>query len=212
MKAVFEDFISIFRKDSRLKELSKIANLQNWKFTSRTKPIGTLFQEELDLFKNKSAQRCIGVLAFNTKSISGSFRIYDLHIYNLHRTIKTTVFEYHNSDMQLSPFMILPKNKFSAFKELFVNRDFYFATSPEFDRNYVIKSFFSLQIKQELNEDFLDLIGDEAGWTLEGSGAYLIAYKKKLLLPIEELPSQIVRFVKICNGLINGVKVSNSNI
>ncbi|MEM9921666.1 MAG: hypothetical protein AAF990_26420 [Bacteroidota bacterium] len=200
-----DDIISSFRTDPRAVAQRRLARSYAWKFTARQKmdrQVAVLF--EFDLFKGKRGKRLLAVVEGTSKQVAGRFRIYDYHYFGDLGKTSTSVLEYCNPELHLSPFGIWPKGLLNTFKEFFISPELLFATTPEFDERYRIDAEDSAAIKLDLNEDFLDEVGDEAGWIYEGRKDCLIAYQPGKLFPIDHTAPLFERFERMCERLVNG--------
>ncbi len=155
-----------------------------------------------ELFGGQKDKRLTAVLSFESPGIKGKFRVYDYVNYSQVNMKKiTTVFEYSNPKKRFSQFSITPKGSFSRFRELFIVPEMLFATTPEFNRRYEINAEDREMIKIDLNEYFLDYVGDEPNWTYEGYHHYIIGYQPGKVIPVSSIEQEIERFVKMCGCL-----------
>lgn len=207
MKDFFQDIFSVFFKDPIIEERRQLARKLSWKFWGKQRIKPNEDQQDLDLFKGQKSKPVKGVLQYQLKGIPGVIRVYDLMQKTDFRKRPTTVFEYTQDRMNLTRFAIRPRKKFNAFKGLFTSSDHFFATTPEFDEYYEIASADQTRIKKDLNEDFLDIIGDVPGWIVEGKGHYLYLYQTGKQLNLEELEPQITSFNQLCFQLNFGKSV-----
>ena len=203
MRAFLDDFVSGFRKDPRMADLRQLAKARKWNFTSRR----NLEKEHPDLqqfslFDGRRGKRLVGIIRIKDKRLIGKFRIYDyVYFSNFGKRI-TTVFEFDCPKYRLSGFAVGPKKSFSSFRKKDLIPDLFFATTPEFTKNYQISAENPDETKIDLNIHFLDYIGDEPGWTYEGKGQLLIGYQAGNSLEPQEIIPELKRFVKICEQLV----------
>ena len=203
MKAFINDIIHTFKPGPRVLSLQKLAKSNHWHFDARRKlnrePDHLL---QFELFKGSRGKRLVGVMNFKTSATKGNFRIYDYVYFGDLSTKSTTVLEYTDSRLKLSPFNIRPKGSLSGVKEMFISSSkLILPTTPEFNQHYVINAQNHQAIKLDLNLNFLDEIGDVPDWTYEGQQDYLIAYQFGKLLPPSVIESELKRFIKMCTFL-----------
>ena len=205
MRAFLDDLISSFNTNPRIVEQRQLAKRNRWLFAARrkleTEPEGL---KQFRLFQGTRGKRLMAVMVMRSFKLKGVFRVYDYRYFSDFGTRTTTVFEYQNPRLKLSSFSISPKPALSSFKELFVVPELLFATTPDFNKSYQINAANAKATKKDLNEDFLDLIGDEAGWTFEGKGNYLIAYQLHKRVETADIEANLSRFGYICDRLMFG--------
>ncbi len=205
MKAFFDDIISVFKNNPRIASQRTLAQQNNWSFLARRKwSNDAVMFRKFQLFKGPSGKRLLAVIKMNSSIVAGQFRIYDFVYYGNLGNKTTTVFEYHNPKLKLSPFSIRPKGTLTTLKELFDTTRLLFATTPEFNERYEISATDQEAIKEHLNEDFLDDVGDEAGWIYEGEQDVLIAYQYGKRIPTHDVLSNFKRFERLSERLVNG--------
>ena len=205
MKAFLDDIIQSFQPDPRVaafRKLSKEYGLnysgrQRW---SRQHPD----LEAFSLFGGKQGKRISAMLSLESDEAQGRFRIYDYNYFGHIGKKTTTVIEYYRARLGLTPFKIYPRGKFSSIKSIFMSEERLFATTPDFDERYYIETKSPEEIKYQLNEGFLDLLGDEPGWTVEGAGDYVIFYQHQQTLPVSDLIDSYSWVEQMCERLING--------
>ncbi len=210
MFAFLDDILSHLKTDPRTAAMRQIASHNRWRFMARRKmdrqPVEL---QAFELFKGKGNKRVLSAISLSTSLVEGRFRCYDYQYYGDFKNRLITIFEYSNPQLKLSPFSIRPKGRFAAVKEIFLTSELLFATSPDFNKRYEIMPQDKAAIKMDLNEEFLDEVGDEAGWTYEGNGHFLLAYQVGKQLAIPEIEPQIKRFTHTCERLINGLSPSD---
>ncbi|MEL6866958.1 MAG: hypothetical protein AAFP19_21210 [Bacteroidota bacterium] len=208
MNAFLDDLVSRFWTNPRILAYRQLAIQQQWRMKARRKfdkdPVVLM---DFELFKGNRGKRMAPILIIPAPQLKGNFRIYDFHYFSDLGKKSTTVFEFHRQDFNLPYFRIFPKGMFSSVKELFVSTQLLFATTPEFNQQYEILAPNASAIKQSLNEDFLDLVGDEAGWTHEGKAEVLIAYQDQKTFEVAAIKDTLIQFEKRCERLINGKRV-----
>ncbi|MEM1322700.1 MAG: hypothetical protein AAGG75_20715 [Bacteroidota bacterium] len=208
MQAFIDDIISNFRPDLETTLRKRLAGQRGWGFGTRRRLSSDPLYKVFELFKGKQGKRLLGVMAMKSKVVEGTFRIYDyLYFGNIKRS-RTTVFEFTSKALALSRFSIKPKSTLSSVKELFITSPPLFATTPEFNERYEIHPQDREAIKIDLNEDFLDHVGDFPDWTYEGYENALIAYQPGKSLSVEGLKKEKERFETMCERLINGRSAS----
>lgn len=206
MKAIIDDFLSPFRADLRITALKKIARDNNWSFTARRKfnkePIALL---PFSLFEGNQEKRLKGIVNAGAILKEGNLRIYDYVYYGSFNNTVTTVFECYHPKFDLTPFAIRPKGRLAAIKDFFVAPENLFLTIPEFNERYEFSTENKEALKIDLNEGFLDLVADEAGWVYEGHDDFLIAYQPNIPLSYQQILPAFQRFQKMSDQLLNGI-------
>ena len=206
MRALIDDIKNVFSSDPRETVLRELATNRGWKFNSR-KSLSKReeWTQAFKVFKGSKSKRLVGVIRIPTDEIDSLLRVYDYTYYGDFGKKKTTIMEYHYPGMQLSSFKILPKGALLSFKNMFITEVYSFATTPDFNKRYQLIISDETAIKNDLNEDFLDVAGDVAGWTYEGSGHYLLAYKLGKVIPANSLETDIERFSDMIDKLVYGL-------
>ena len=204
-----QEIFSSFGSDPRTQERLKLSKKHKWKFKAKMK-VNKKDEnfKSFSLFNSKGKKRLKGILQFDSGLVDGVFRTYDLVSASGFSNKTTTVFEFRNEKLSVSKFAIVPKKKFKPLKKIFTSSDHFFATSPEFDELYDIQTENNSKIVQDLNEDFLDLIGDKPGWIVEGNGQIIIYYQRNQVFEKETFEKNLVQFVHISERLINGSSVA----
>ena len=203
MRAFLDDFLSGFRNDPRLTDLRQLAKARKWNFTARRKYEKESAQlEHFNLFSGKRGKRLTGIIKVRDKRLIGQFRIYDYVYFSDFGKRTTTVLEFNCPKYRLSGFSVEPKKSFTSFRKRNQMPDLFFATTPEFTKNYQITAARPEEIKIDLNVHFLDFIGDVPGWTYEGKDQVLVGYQAGNTLESNEILSELRRFSQICEQLI----------
>ncbi len=208
MLEFIDDIIGLFRKDPRIDAMHQLARHNKWAFKAREKFATNNPRRELPLLKSRKGKRMHSIMGMSSSMVEGHFYIYDYVYFGDFGKKMTTVFEYGNAALDLTLFTIRPKSKFDSMKEFFVSPDFLFITTPEFEQRYQIDAADTISLKHDINEDFLDMIGDTEGWTYEGVDQYLIAYQPGIQCPVNEIHRHFNRFEKLAERLINGTSIS----
>jgi hypothetical protein len=209
MRAFIDDISSIFFPAPRVAAMQSLARQENWDFSARQRLDQTSeIVQHFSLLKGKRDKRLLSVIRPASKVVKGQFRIYDYVYFGDSGKKMTTVLEYHNSALDLPAFSIRPKGVFQTFKEVFIASDVLFESVVTFNKHYQIRSDDREQLADELNEDFLDMLGMESGWSYEGHGDFLIAYQPNKQLAAYHLAAYFSHFERCCERLINGI---NSN-
>jgi hypothetical protein len=202
MRAVIDDIVSIFRSDPWIEARREIASANNWRFSQRKAFAGEV-PEILGfrLFKGKGARRMTAVLEAST-SKGGHFRFYDYLRYNdLKKKKEITVFEFVHPALNFPAFRIQPRRSLSRIRDMFVTSDLMMPTTPDFNARYAVDTADPGTFKDNVNIEFLDMVGDEPGWKYEGKGRALIAYWPGSSLPPDVFRDQVKRFVEMCRTL-----------
>jgi len=205
MRALLDDIRYLLQPDLRIKQLKVVARENRLKLKARINlendPVSKL---DFELFKGRSGKRLKAILYIPVKGIEGAIRVYDFHYFGDLGTSTTTVFEYHNKKFRLPSFRIKPKSS-SLFKSFFEEDSPVIQTAtPEFQERYTIQTSDAFQLKETLTEEFLDRIGDEESWAMEGKGPALIQYQYKSQLPVNKLMERVERFAHLLYDLENG--------
>lgn len=205
MKAFIDDFISNFKTDPRVSKQKLLARQNKWRFSSRRRyEKDVIALHDFQLFTGKAGKRLASIIQAKSDTVKGTFRIFDYIYFGEFGTKNTTVFEYTNSSMDLSSFIIQPKGTFSYLKGFFASPELLFATTPEFNKFYEISAMDKLAIRKDLNEDFLDELGDEGGWVFEGENNCFISYKYGQEITSSKITKDFKRFAFLCERLLNG--------
>ena len=187
-------------------EQKKLARANQWGFAARERFDGdSIALLPFEIFKGKRGKRRIATLKISSPRLKGHFRIYDYLYFGDFGEKATTVLEYYDPKLSLSPFSIRPKGTFTSVKEMFITPEMLFATTPEFNERYQIVTNNRKGIKLDLNEEFLDEVGDVPGWVYEGNSNFLIAYQLRKRIPATVVPSEYLRFEQMCERLLNGM-------
>lgn len=201
MRAIIDDIASIFRSDPWTEWRREYAGNSGWAFEQRRR-----FGRDLadytgfSLFQGKMRFRRLGVMERTLQG--GEIRIYDLVRYTDFKKREVTVFEFRHPNVEFPPFTIHPKGTWGKLKGIFIVDDLMMPTTPDFNAHYTINTNDPKDLREDLNIEFLDLVGDEAGWTYEGRGPLMIAYRPGTVLPPDRLPFQIDRFHEMCRLLL----------
>ena len=207
MKAFIDDFISNFKTDPRIEKQRLLARQNKWRFSSRRRyDKDVIALHDFQLFTGKADKRLTSIIQAKSDKIKGTFRIFDYIYFGEFGNTKTTVFEYTNTSIDLSSFIIQPKGTFSYLKGFFTSPELLFATTPEFNKFYEINAMDKLAIRKDLNEDFLDELGDEGGWVFEGENNCFISYKYGQEITSSKITKDFKRFTFLCERLLNGNK------
>lgn len=205
MQAYIDDFISNFRTNPRVSKQKLLARQNKWRFTTRRRYDKDIIAlHDFQLFTGKAGKRLLSIIQVKSDKLKGNFRIFDYIYYSDFGTKNTTVFEYTNSSMDLSSFIIQPKGTFSYLKGFFASPKLLFATTPAFNKFYEISAMDKLAIRKDLNEDFLDELGDEGGWVFEGENNCFISYKYGQEISTSKIKKDFLRFTSLCERLLNG--------
>jgi len=206
MRAFVSDIISAFKKDPRVIEQRKLAGLNQWGFAARERFDGdSIALLPFEIFKGKRDKRRIATLKISSPRLNGRFRIYDYLYFGDFGEKATTVLEYYDPKLRLTPFSIRPKSTLASVKEIFVSPEMLFATTPEFNERYQIVTDDREGIKLDLNEEFLDEVGDVPGWIYEGNSNFFIAYQLRKRIPATLISAEYQRFEEMCERLLNGM-------
>ena len=205
MKAILDDFISAFRSDPRQVALRQVARSRGWRYSRRSRferqPVEL---QRFELFKGKRGKRVLSMMQMGSKRIDGVFSVYDYIYYGDLKNSATTVYQFQYAGLQMTYFGVRPKGILTTLKELFIKPPRLFATTPEFDERYELTTEDGEALRLQLNEEFLDYVGDEDGWTFEGYDDFLIAYRYGLQIPVEDIEPELEYFERLCERLVNG--------
>lgn len=206
MRAFIDDIGSIFFPAPRVAAMQSLAKQKNWRFSSRQRLDQTSeIVQHFSLLKGKRDKRLLSVITPVSSLVKGQFRIYDYVYFGDYGKKMTTVLEYHNTALDLPAFSIRPKGVLQTFKEVFVASDVLFEQKTAFNKYYQIRTDDREHLADELNEDFLDLLGRESGWSYEGHGDFLVAYQPNKQLATYHLAAHFSHFENCCERLINGI-------
>ena len=206
MRAFVSDIISAFKKDPRVIEQKKLAAMNQWGFAARERFDGdSIAMLPFEVFKGKRDKRRIATLTITSPRLKGKFRIYDYIYFGDFGEKATTILEYYDPKLKLTPFSIRPKSKLASVKEIFITPEMLFATTPEFNERYEIITNDQEAIKLDLNEEFLDEVGDVPGWVYEGNANFLITYQQGKRIPSTSITAEYEHFEQTAERLINGV-------
>jgi len=209
MKAIFDDILQKFFPSPRLDALRPPALANRWAFTRRTRlDLAPSALKHLPLFRGQGEKRLMGILQTQSEMVAGTFRMYDYLYFGSHGKKTTTVLEYHSTNLNLSPFQIRPKGTFDSVKAFFRITEPLFATATLFNQHYQLSTEDVESTKIDLNEFFLDQIGEEEGWMYEGNDDYLIAFKQGQKLEVSDLNWRLENFERICERLRNGISTN----
>lgn len=206
MKFNFDNIGFLFGADKRQKLVKRLAKENHWSFTGRrnyTKdPIHTF---DFQVFEGKPKKRLQSIVTFKVRALSGGFRIYDCDFIRDLGGKTTTVFEYYRKDMTLAPFIIKPKSG-GFLKGLFGEEEapVILTATPEFLENYQIDAPDHFKLKENLTEEFLDRLGDDKDWTVEGKQSCLIYYQHGDQLAVTKILERLEVFVHLVYDLENG--------
>ncbi len=205
MKAFFDDILSLVKSDPRQIALRTLAYSRGWRFSRRSRlERQALELSKFELFKGKRGKRCLSMMQMGSRRIEGVFSVYDYVYYGDLKSSATTVYQFQHPTLEMALFSIRPKGFLSAVKELFVSPERLFATTPEFDKRYELSTADREALKEQLNEEFLDYVGDQEGWTFEGYGGVLVAYRYGVQIAVENIAEELEHFEKLCERLVNG--------
>ncbi|MEO1628107.1 MAG: hypothetical protein AAFV25_23360 [Bacteroidota bacterium] len=207
MFPTIDDWLSRFISDPQVASRKQIARSMQARFKARKKfDNENAILRSCELFVGKKGKRLVSVIQPpSTVAPKVRFRIYDYLYYGDLGKKQTTVLEFFKGDIDLSPFIIRPRKFVDAVRDIFVQPPSrLFATTPEFDDHYQLEAIAPEEIKFDLNEDFLDDIGDVPDWTYEGKANFLIAYQPGKRLSDADVLREWPRFELICEKLIKG--------
>ena len=209
MKAIFDDILQKFFPSPRLEALRELALYNRWSFVRRTGlDLAPHTFKRLPLFRGQGDKRLVGVLEVQSEIVEGRFRMYDYLYFGSHGRKATTVLEYHSTNLNLSPFQIRPKGAFDSVKAFFRLTEALFGTATLFNQHYQLSAEDVEATKIDLNEAFLDQIGEEEGWMFEGNDDYLIMYRQGKKLEVSDLKWLLEHFERICERLRNGISTN----
>jgi hypothetical protein len=206
MFGFIDDIIQSFKPDPRVIDQRQLARELQWGFAGRR----NLDRErtalkQIKLLEGNGDKRLVAVLSPPSAGFPGRFRIYDyVYLKDFKKRI-TTVLEYTDSDLELTPFMIHPKGNLNFVRSWFKKPEISpFALTPQFEEHYELSCQQMDKLRKDLNEDFLDEIGDVPGWTYEGYGPVFVAYLEHTIIATPEVTDHFDHFLRICDRLLHG--------
>lgn len=188
MNDIIDDFKNVFWTDERVLEYGQIASEYQFRFKKRVRFSTQPYQlKGFQLFQGKKGKRLNGILEKKEKELSLKTRIYDYIYYGSSKKRISTVFEFHSPSMNFSKIFIRPKGMMKRMKSFLGGGTNYFEGTKKFNKNYEILTNNPENLVYELNQDFLNLLGEQKKLSVEAEGNYLLFYFKNKTIPLGEL-------------------------
>ncbi len=205
MKEFFDDLKSSIWKDDRLLGMREIAIQHHFKFVERER-FGTQAHslKRFRLFDGKRGKRLKAVLYRSEVNSSLKTRIYDYIYFGDSKNRVSTVFEFYLPQWTFSDIMLRPKGSLLKLKGLFGKSTLIFPELIDFHRKYHIRARLSENLKYELNEEFLDLLGEQNRIWVEINGSFIIFYFKQKPLKISQIMEEYDFIQDLLEALIHG--------
>lgn len=205
MKEFFDDLKSSIWKDDRLLGMREIADEHNFKFVERER-FGTQAHslKRFKLFSGKRGKRLKSVLYKSEVKSSLKTRIYDYVYFGDSKNRVSTVFEFYLPQWTFSEMMIRPKGSLQKLKGFFGKPKVIFPDLIDFHKKYQISARLSENLKYELNEEFLDLLGDQKRIWVEINGSFIIFYFKQKPLRVSDIMEQYEYIQDLLDALVHG--------
>ncbi|MDX1701305.1 MAG: hypothetical protein R3250_11850 [Melioribacteraceae bacterium] len=189
-----EDLRDTFFGNERQSDLIRICRKYNFKYVKR------LYVEELDvelkslsIFRRRS-KKLQNIVVKKEPSFGLDLLIFDYNLRGNSRRNRTSCTLIECKAFDFPHFLIRPKKAGEIFKEFFFLRDIILDYRPDFNKHYRIKTNHPEFINRIISDDIADLMIREKNIFIEGINDYILIYKKKNLIPAQDIPS-LYRFV-----------------
>jgi hypothetical protein len=206
MKKFFQKLVDNLFGNPRADALLQLAEEHNWSFSQilyrEAEPV---MNQGFRLLRYGKTIKLRNGLTIPGNYSPGKIRIVDCIRQTDKARIRTTILIYQSDQLDLFPFFIRPRNFFHAVGSVFVKPVPLLEGIWNFNKQYVVKTKDRKTTSLDLNEEMLEIIGEEPGWRIEGSRDFVIAYRYGKLLPPPAYEFQIDRFDRMCERLLNGL-------
>lgn len=143
--------------------------------------------QDFRLFRQGFKGKVRHLLSQQSDMMESKVHIFDYHFLKWAgkhtRRIEQTVFFLESQNLALSDFYMEPERFFHKVGELLgLTKDIDFEGHIDFSYNYRLTGDDENYIRHNFKEEVLRFFAIEKGWTMEGTGFYLVLYKKNKLL------------------------------
>ena len=144
--------------------------------------------------RNRKAQRILrhqhGMMEFDMAIFDYSYTKWSGSKNNKDKQVHQTVFFMQSAQLSLPELYMKPETLLHKVGELLGFKDIDFVRFPKFSGQYRLTGDDDVFIRHHFSDEVLNYFTINKGWTVEGLGFYLLAYRKGQLIPA----AQIERF------------------
>jgi hypothetical protein len=150
------------------------------------------YLKEFELFGRSPSSKGISNLC-HRKSHSLDYEVnmfdykYTIMVGKTPVTYRQTIYFVNSKSLDLPIFMMKPENLMHRLGTYFGIDDIDFEDYPVFSDTYLLKGEDEDYVRHHFDDKILKFFSNTTGWTIEASNFYLLFYRDKELIPVEEL-------------------------
>jgi len=205
MREIFDDLKNTIWQDDRILAFRQLAIDEGFEISDRERfgnqAIGL---KGFKLFQGKRGKRLKSVLYKTQRNSSLKTRIYDYAYFGDSKTRTTTVIEFFLPQWNFSEMLIRPKSNLQKMKSFLGKQRVLFPEVVDFHKTYHIYAPNEENLKYELNEEFLDLLGGQKKLWMEANRNYILFYIKHKPIPLPQLMETYELSQDLLDALIHG--------
>ena len=205
MREIFDDLKNTIWQDDRVLAFRQFAADEGFEISDRER-FGNQATglKGFRLFQGKRGKRLKSVLYKIQSNSSLKTRIYDYAYFGDSKTRTTTVIEFFLPQWNFSEMLIRPKSNIQKMKSFFGKKTLLFPEITHFHKIYHIHGPNEENLKYELNEEFLELLGEHKKLWMEANRNFILFYIKHKPIPLPKLMDTYEFSQDLLDTLIHG--------
>lgn len=205
MREIFDDLKNSIWQDDRVLAFRQFAADEGFKINDRER-FGNQATglKGFRLFQGKRGKRLKSVLYKKQPNSSLKTRIYDYAYFGDSKTRTSTVIEFFLPQWNFSEMLIRPKSNIQKMKSFFGKQTLLFPEITHFHKTYHIQTGNGENLKYELNEEFLDLLGQHKQLWMEANRNFILFYVKHQPISLPQLMDTYEFSQDLLDALIHG--------
>jgi len=196
----------LFDKRKRHAELSEYAGMHGFTIDkSMNYRIWKNHLPKFKLFTQKSNKKIRNIISFPLSELEGRIKIFDfLYSDDDMEYKRTTALLFKSELLDLPRFRIKPKGFDAILGKLFMTEYPLFPEYPMFSKQYKVVGKNRAEMRYAIKPEIFPILTHDQKWTLEGTGPYLLWYRKGKTQKRRELTNFCETGIEICHQMING--------
>lgn len=196
----------LFDKRKRHAELSEFAGTYGYTIDkSMNFRIWKKHLPKFKLFTQKSNKKIRNIISFPLPELEGRIKIFDFLYSDDDMDYKrTTALLFESKALELPRFRIKPKGFDAILGKLFMTEDPLFPQYPVFSQQYKVIGKDRAGMRYAIKPEIFPILTHDQKWTLEGTGPYLLWYRKDKTQKRRELSIFCETGIEICHQMIYG--------
>ena len=181
---------SHLQDQKRTEQIRDLASMSGMNFTERDDSLLTETFAGIELMRKGSGRKAKNILRTRADGKDVVLFRYEYHVDK--STFKQTAAGVRDPERALPRFQLTPESVFLKIGASFGMQDIDFDSSPTFSESYRLTGDDEAAVRRLFRSDVLSFFATETSWSIEGSGEWVVVYRRRDLVN----PDQLAEFAE----------------